>query len=71
MKYNFIYIFVFFIILLTLFCNKKKQKINKENYKVEQSIQNKGQIKNDGPWGSIGTDRPWYDYPYVLNNIEY
>jgi len=31
----------------------------------------KGQTSNNGPWGNIGTDRPWYDYPYVLHNIEY
>jgi hypothetical protein len=24
-----------------------------------------------GPWGKIGTGKPWYDYPYILHNIEY
>jgi hypothetical protein len=67
MKYNFIYIFVFFAIFFLIM--KKQNK--KEKYQAEQSIQSIGQTKNDGPWGSIGTDRPWYDYPYVLHNIEY
>ncbi len=48
-----------------------KKQNKKEKYQAEQSIQSIGQTKNDGPWGSIGTDRPWYDYPYVLHNIEY
>lgn len=67
MKYNFIYVFVFFLMLF--FIMKKTNK--KEKYEVEQSIQSKGQTKNDGPWGNIGTDRPWYDYPYILHNIDY
>jgi len=68
MKY-FIYIFLFFIFLyFVLKINKKKP--NKENYKVE-TVMSKGQNSNNGPWGNIGTDRPWYEYPYVLHNIQY
>ena len=69
MKY-FIYIFVFFIILYIIKNLKKTQRKGKENYK-DESIMSKGQTSNNGPWGNIGTDRPWYDYPYVLHNIEY
>ena len=70
MKY-FIYIFAFFIILYIIKNLKNNtQRKDKENYKVE-SVMSKGQTSNNGPWGNIGTDRPWYDYPYVLHNIEY
>lgn len=73
MKYNFIYVFIFFILFYCIFSilsNSKKNSNNKENYKVE-SVMSKGQTSNNGPWGNIGTDRPWYDYPYILHNIEY
>jgi hypothetical protein len=73
MKYNFIYVFLFFYTILLIINSKKrkdKTRKDKENY-TEQSIMSKGQTSNNGPWGSIGTDRPWYDYPYVLHNIEY
>jgi len=70
MKY-FMYIFAFFIILYIIKNLKNNtQRKDKENYN-EQSIMSKGQTSNNGPWGKIGTDRPWYDYPYVLHNIEY
>ena len=69
MKY-FIYIFVFFVILYIIKNLKKTRRKDKENYN-EQSIMSKGQTSNDGPWGNIGTDRPWYEYPYILHNIEY
>ena len=70
MKY-FIYVFAFFIILYIIKNLKNNtQRKDKENYKVE-SVMSKGQTSNNGPWGNIGTDRPWYDYPYVLHNIEY
>ena len=70
MKY-FIYIFAFFIILYIIKNLKNNtQRKDKENYKVE-SVMSEGQTSNNGPWGNIGTDRPWYDYPYVLHNIEY
>ena len=42
------------------------KKYNKEYYdKVENDN------RPPGPWGKIGTGKPWYDYPYILHNIEY
>lgn len=71
MKYNFIYVFAFFIILYIIkILRDNTQRKRKENYN-EKSIMSKGQTSNNGPWGPVGTDRPWYDYPYILHNIEY
>lgn len=49
------------IIILLIFCILFLNKNLKENY---DSVE-------EGPWGNIGTGKPWYDYPYILNNIEY
>jgi hypothetical protein len=59
------HVYIFIIIILFL-CVKSLQ-INKESY------ENKPQDSQrpPGPWGNIGTGKPWYDYPYILHNIEY
>jgi len=65
-----------FYFIISIMSNSKKNhegllgRTKKENYKIE-SIMSKGQTSNNGPWGTIGTDRPWYEYPYTLHNIEY
>ena len=50
------------IIILLIFCILFLFKNVKENY---------DKVEKGGPWGNIGTGKPWYDYPYILNNIEY
>ena len=50
------------IILLLLICIFFLNKNVKENF--DSNIQ-------PGPWGVIGTGKPWYNYPYILHNIEY
>ena len=55
----FLYLAIF-IILLT--CISILNKNTKENYDKDRPV---------GPWGNIGTGKPWYDYPYILHNIEY
>lgn len=59
---NKFYVYIFIIVLLLL-CVKSLQ-INKEKYENESQ-------RPPGPWGTIGTGKPWYDYPYILHNIEY
>lgn len=56
-------IFLYFAIFIVLFIciaflnNKTKEKYDKD--------------RPAGPWGDIGTGKPWYSYPYILHNIEY
>ena len=38
------------------------------NKNVKENFNNNIQL---GPWGNIGTGKPWYEYPYILHNIEY
>lgn len=49
------------IIIVLIICIMFLKKNVKENYNKSQ----------EGPWGNIGTGKPWYNYPYILNNIEY
>ena len=32
---------------------------------------NNSENRPPGPWGKLGTGKPWYEYPYILHNIEY
>jgi hypothetical protein len=44
------------------------------NYLNNKSTEKFNDINNKrppGPWGDIGTGKPWYNYPYILHNIEY
>jgi hypothetical protein len=56
-----LYIIVF-LLLIILVNNLKKN--YKEKYENEKD-------RPPGPWGNIGTAKPWYSYPYILHNIEY
>jgi hypothetical protein len=60
---NRIFPYIIIFILLLIFISILTR-INKEYY---DSIEN----RPPGPWGKIGTGKPWYDYPYILHNIEY
>lgn len=51
-----------FIIILLFICVSSLKNKDKEKYENERP---------PGPWGTIGTGKPWYDYPYILHNIEY
>jgi hypothetical protein len=56
-------IFLYFaIIVLLLICISFLNIKSKENYEKDRPA---------GPWGDIGTGKPWYMYPYILHNIEY
>ena len=50
------------ILLLLLICIVFLHKKSKEKYDKDRA---------PGPWGDIGTGKPWYAYPYILHNIEY
>lgn len=54
------YIFIFIILLVFISILNNSQK---ENFSETE--------RPPGPWGKIGTAKPWYDYPYTLHNIEY
>jgi len=56
----YIFIFILLIILMNYLNNKSTEKFNDINNK-----------RPPGPWGDIGTGKPWYNYPYILHNIEY
>lgn len=57
------FITIFLLLLICIFFLNKNVKENvKENF--NNNIQ-------PGPWGNIGTGKPWYEYPYILHNIEY
>jgi hypothetical protein len=60
-------ILLYIVIIFILFsCTCLLKKYNKEYYdKVENDN------RPPGPWGKIGTGKPWYDYPYILHNVEY
>ena len=59
---NRILLYIFIFILLLIFVSMITKK-SKENYD--------DQNRPPGPWGNIGTGKPWYEYPYALHNIEY
>jgi hypothetical protein len=61
---NRIFLYIFILILL-FFSISLLTTINKEYY------DNNENNRPPGPWGLIGTGKPWYDYPYILHNIEY
>jgi hypothetical protein len=56
------YIIIVILLLVCIFLLNKK---SKENYDETETN------RPPGPWGKIGTGKPWYDYPYILHNIEY
>lgn len=58
--FPYILIFILLLVLVSILT-----KINKENYDLDEKN------RAPGPWGKIGTGKPWYDYPYILHNIEY
>jgi hypothetical protein len=58
---NRILLYTFIILILIVLINTLKTKY-KENYDKNRP---------PGPWGNIGTGKPWYSYPYILHNIEY
>lgn len=60
---NKILIYIFITILLIV-CITNLKSISKSNEKYDNE-------RPPGPWGNIGTGKPWYDYPYILHNIEY
>jgi hypothetical protein len=62
-KMNKILIYIFITILLIV-CITNLKSISKSNEKYDNE-------RPPGPWGNIGTGKPWYDYPYILHNIEY
>ena len=59
---NRILLYIFIFILLLVFISMIT-KTSKENYDEKN--------RPPGPWGNIGTGKPWYEYPYTLHNIEY
>ena len=59
---NRIFSYIVIFILLLIFVSILNKTV-KENYDEEN--------RAPGPWGKIGTGKPWYDYPYILHNIEY
>jgi hypothetical protein len=59
---NRILVYTFIILILIVLINTLKKKY-KENYDDKN--------RPPGPWGNIGTGKPWYSYPYILHNIEY
>ncbi len=60
--FPYIIVFLFLLIFISILT-----KINREYYENDKNISN----RPPGPWGKIGTAKPWYDYPYILHNIEY
>ena len=60
----FLYIIVFLFLLIFI---SILTKINREYYETDTI----NRVKDIGPWGEIGTAKPWYEYPYILHNIEY
>jgi len=58
--FPYIIVFIFLLIFITILT-----KMNREYY---DSYSNN---RPPGPWGNIGTAKPWYEYPYILHNIEY
>ena len=57
-KFPYIFIFIFLLIFISILTNSIKENFEETN-------------RPPGPWGKIGTGKPWYDYPYILHNIEY
>jgi|688.fasta_scaffold268856_2 hypothetical protein len=58
-------ILAFIIIINTIY------NINHKLYKCTKKENYNNDKRPPGPWGDIGTGKPWYDYPYTLQNIEY
>jgi hypothetical protein len=54
-----------FITILLFIC------VNMLNKNFKEKYDNNSENRPPGPWGKLGTGKPWYDYPYVLHNIEY
>jgi hypothetical protein len=58
--------YILIILLLIIFVCILKNSVKKSNEKYDSEDK-----RPPGPWGPIGQGHPWYDYPYILHNIEY
>ena len=58
------YIFIALLLLICISILTKSVNSSNEKYDTEDK-------RPPGPWGTIGQGQPWYDYPYILHNIEY
>lgn len=58
--FPYIIIFIFLLVFISILSNTIKEKYEETNEK-----------RPPGPWGKIGSGHPWYEYPYILHNIEY